>query len=115
MYCQGTTSRFNVVRSSICIVASLALYFARASFGSPSKLSCPCLPMLALGAPVLTPSFSPSTRALLWAVAGSRSASLPFPVDMSLEIPPEPTLTLVASAEFQSEATGGSSGRGRLA
>ena len=34
---------------------------------------------------------------------------------MSLWVPPEPTLTVLASAEFQSEATGGCSGSGRLA
>jgi hypothetical protein len=52
----------------------------------------------------------------LCAVDGPRNASvasLPVP-DTEALTPPEPTSVAVASAEFQSEATGGSSGRGRL-
>ena len=46
---------------------------------------------------------SADARTLLSAVAGSRRP------------PPDPTLTVCSSADFQSDATGGSSGRGSLA
>ena len=36
------------------------------------------------------------------------------PYETSLSTPPDPTFTVLASLEFQSEGTGGSSGRGRL-
>lgn len=45
-------------------------------------------------------------------VAGSRSPEVEF--FSSLEMPPDPTLTLRPSALFQSEAAGGCSGSGRL-
>ncbi|KAL2274064.1 hypothetical protein FJTKL_03681 [Diaporthe vaccinii] len=81
-----------------------ATYRAAASLGGPSRLSLPSRPMLLM-------SVSPEDL-----VAGSRRPAVePAPVEMSLATSrPEPTLTLRASAEFQSDATGGCSGRGRL-
>ena len=77
------------------------LYFARASFGGLSRPSTPCLPMLG---------------STLSVVAGSRSPlSLALPTLISSCFDPDPRLTVLGSAEFQSEATGGSSGSGRLA
>lgn len=85
-----------------------------ASLGSPSVPSTACLPTVP-GALVFLPRASPSVLTPLSLVAGSLRLSPPPPWLMSDSTPPEPTLTLVASAEFQSEATGGSSGRGRFA
>lgn len=49
-------------------------------------------------------------------VAGSRRLEDPMPDDEMSELtPPEPTFTVRASEELKSEATGGCSGRGRLA
>jgi hypothetical protein len=59
---------------------------------------------------------SPSVLTLESAVAGSLNPLLlPFAAEISSLIPPEPTLTVLESAEFQSDGPGGSSGRGRLA
>src|SRR4051794_38344600 len=87
------------------------LYFFFASFGSPSKLSLPSLPTLLKSAPpasltplplVAAPSNPVSETSLLGGGSSScRLAAL--------------ALTVSAFAEFQSEATGGSSGSGRLA
>ena len=90
-------------------------FLARASFGSESSPSTPCLAIFEFGSLVFTPVSFPSSLTLLSAVAGPRSESLPPPVEISLSIPPEPTLTERASAVFQSGSTGGSSGSGRLA
>lgn len=85
-----------------------------ASAGRPSKSSFPSRPTLP-GPDVFTPNCSPSVLKLLSLVAGPRSpVSLPPPYETSLWTPPEPTLTLLASAEFQSDSTGGWSGRGRF-
>lgn len=56
----------------------------------------------------------PSVRTLLSAVAGPRKALLPSP-DTASSTRPEPTLTLRWSMDSQSLATGGCSGKGRLA
>ena len=86
------------------------LYFFKASFGNPPNPSCPSLPT-PCGSEESFPNVSPSVLALLSLVAGSRISP---PYETSLSTPPDPTFTLLPSLEFQSEATGGSSGRGRL-
>lgn len=59
---------------------------------------------------------SPSILTLESAVAGSLNPLLlPLRAETSSLIRPEPTLTVRASAEFQSDGLGGSPGRGRLA
>lgn len=85
----------------------LKIYFL-ASFGNPSRPSFPCLPTPLKSAP-------PSCLTPLPLVAGSlKPVDDASPVEMSDWRSPEETLTVRASAEFQSDATGGSSGRGRL-
>jgi hypothetical protein len=59
---------------------------------------------------------SPSSLTLDSAVAGSRNPLLlPLFLEMSSLILPEPTLTVLASADSKSADPGGSSGSGRLA
>lgn len=84
-------------------------HFDLESFGSPFSPSCPCRPMPLISTPPasLTP--------LPWVAGSLNPDDAASPVEMSLETRLEPTLTLRASAEFQSDAVGGSSGRGRLA
>lgn len=85
------------------------LYLEVASFGGPLNPSLPCLPTPLISAP--SSSLTP-----LPCVAGSlKPVEEASPIEISSCRSPAITLTVRASAEFQSEATGGSSGRGRLA
>lgn len=68
-----------------------------------------------LGRP-LRPSLAVLPTLMFWSlVAGSRRVSEPLPCEMSPETAPEPTLTLRASADCQSDEVGGCSGRGSAA
>ena len=62
------------------LTTALLSYLFKASLGSPSKLSCPCLPTPPLGWLAFVLSASPSVLTLLSLVAGPRRpASLPPP------------------------------------
>lgn len=94
------------------VVHAKIIYRARASLGRPSKPSTAWRPTLP--GPVFLCNALPSTRTLLSAVAGPRRELLGS-YEIGPSTPPEPTLTVRWSAEFQSLSTGGSSGKGRLA
>lgn len=73
-------------------------------------------PVTASLGPPLRPSLAVLPTLMFWSlVAGSRRVSEPLPCEMSPETPPEPTLTLRASADCQSDDVGGWSGRGSSA
>jgi hypothetical protein len=85
------------------------LYLEVASFGGLLNPSLPCLPTALISAP--SSSLTP-----LPCVSGSlKPVEEASAIEISSCRSPAITLTVRASAEFQSEATGGSSGSGRLA